>query len=187
MGIIKLPKKAKLFIGIIGINEKAIVESCELLKKNYGGTDFESEFFDFTFTRYYEKEMGKDLKKKFYSFKKLINRDDIVEIKIFTNTLEDDIMKDHNSTGRIVNLDPGYLTLSNITLASTKDFYHRIYLRHGIFLENTLYYSSKKKTYLDWEWTFPDFRQESYKNFFVELRKIYKEQLEYGENFERKF
>ncbi len=187
MGEINLPEKAKLFIGIIGQNEDVILEARDILINKYGNIDLESELFDFSLTTYYEKEMGKNLKKKFYSFKKLINRDEIVEIKIDTNDIENQLMKKHNTAGRVVNLDPGYLTLSNITLASTKDFYHRIYLRKGIFLENTLYYNARRKTYLDWEWTFPDFRQESYKKFFVQVRNIYRDQLKYEENFERKF
>ena len=41
---------------------------------------------------------------------------------------------------RPLNLDPGYLTLGKLVLASTKDFAHRIYLGRGIYAEMTLFY-----------------------------------------------
>ena len=34
---------------------------------------------------------------------------------------------------RPVNLDPGYIEQAKVILASTKNFYHRIYLGGGIF------------------------------------------------------
>ncbi len=186
MGEIKFPEKSKLFIGIIATDKNILREVKKLLQDKWGEIDKESEIFLFDTTNYYEKEMGKDLIKKFYSFKKLINREDIVEIKIQTNYIEDFLKEKYKKNGRIVNLDPGYVTLSNVTLATTKDYRHRIYLAKGIYLENTLWYNSKSKSYEDWEWTYPDYRKKEYKNFFNEIRKIYKDQLKYGENFEWK-
>lgn len=186
MGKITLPEKAKLFIGIISVNEEIILTAKPLLIDLWGTIDFESPFYPFNLTEYYQEEMGPNLLKKFYSFEKLIAREDIVEIKIKTNELEEQIKINQNKDGRDINLDPGYLTLSNITLGTTKDFAHRIYLNKGIYLENTLRYSSKAKSYIESEWTFPDFRQQSYLNFFNQLRVVYKEQLKQGEDFDRK-
>jgi len=180
MGKINLPEKAKLFVGIIGVNEEIILTVKSLLTNLWGPIDSESPSFPFNLTIYYQEEMGPDLLKKFYSFEKLISREEIIEIKIKTNDLEHQLKINKDKQGRDVNLDPGYLTLSNVTLASTKDFIHRIYLNKGIFLENTLRFSSKAKSYVDSEWTFPDFKQQSYLDFFNKLRVIYKEQLKNG-------
>ena len=70
---------------------------------------------------------------------------------------------------RPLNLDPGYLTLGKLVLASTKDFAHRIYLSHGIYAEVTLQYRHRR-----WEhhqYTFPDYRREDYQRFFSECRE----------------
>ncbi len=187
MGKIKLPDKAKLFIGIIGVNKDLILKVKKELENEWGIIDFESEFYDFNKTSYYKEEMGENLLKKFYSFKNLIPRENIVEIKIKTNHLEEEIKINQDKSGRDVNLDPGYVTLSNITLATTKDYKHRIYLGKGIYLENTLYYDSKKKAFVNWEWTYPDYRTNAYMDFFNKLREIYHKQLKYGENFDGDF
>jgi len=174
MGQIKLPEKAKLFIGIIGINKGIILAARHELEKLWGEIDLESIYFDFNKTSYYKEEMGDNLLKKFFSFQKLINREEIVDIKIKTNQLEESIKEKSNTPGRDVNIDPGYVTLSNITLATTKDYRHRIYLGKGIYLENTLFYDSKNKTYKPWDWTYPDYRTEGYIEFFNKLRSILK-------------
>ena len=79
---------------------------------------------------------------------------------------------------RVVNIDPGYITLSNVTLATTKDYQHRIYLGEGIYLENTLRFSAKTKSYEPYEWTYGDYRMAGAVEFFNKLRNIYREQLE---------
>ena len=183
MGKIILPAKAKLFIGVIAINSISFSDLKDILTSNWGEIDLESEVFKFDKTNYYENEMGKDLIKKFFSFKKLIERENLPEIKLRTNQIEKEFKINKNKEGRDINLDPGYITLSSVVLATTKDYRHRIYHSKGIYLENTLYYDSKKKSYTEWDWTYPDYRQDSYKEFFNRMREIYHNQLKYGEEF----
>ena len=69
---------------------------------------------------------------------------------------------------RPLNLDPGYLSLAKLVLASTKDHSHRIYLGQGIYAEITLYYSQQR-----WQarpWTFADYRRDDYQQFFFQGR-----------------
>jgi len=82
--------------------------------------------YDFTFTDYYDDEMGENLKKQFLSFEKLIMPDQLADIKNSTNEIE---TKYSIEGKRTVNLDPGYLEESKLILASTKNFSHRIYLQ----------------------------------------------------------
>ena len=187
MGRIRIPEKAKLFIGVIAVDKQILPVCKEYFLTEWGEIDLESEIFPFNTTNYYEDEMGKNLVKKFFSFKKLINREDIVDIKLKTNELELKIKTNKAKQGRDVNIDPGYITLTNVTLATTKDYRHRIYLGKGIFLENTLYYDRKKKSYVEWEWTYPDYRKQEYKQFFNKMREIYHNQLRYGEELENLF
>jgi hypothetical protein len=70
---------------------------------------------------------------------------------------------------RPLNLDPGYLTLGKLLLASTKDFAHRIYLGRGIYAEVTLQY--KHGAWRHHEYTFADYRRADYQRFFSQCRE----------------
>jgi len=76
---------------------------------------------------------------------------------------------------RRINIDPGYLDLAKLILASTKDFRHRIYLNKGIYADLTLFYQNK--TFQTWEWTFPDYKTAEYIAIFNQIREIYTKQI----------
>lgn len=162
----------KLVLGMISQSRDFFLKAEKILEKKYGKIDFQSMVLAFKYTDYYQKEMGVDLLRKFISFKKLINPENLAEIKIFTNRLED---KFSVSSKRKINLDPGYITLGKLVLATTKNQQHRIYLKGGIFAEVTLRY--KDKTYQSWEWTYFDYKSSEYIDIFDNIRKIYKAQL----------
>ena len=66
--------------------EKALVESVmEQLPDIYGETDWISPEVFFDRTRYYEKEMGWPLYRRFLSFKNLIPPEMLVDVKLKTN------------------------------------------------------------------------------------------------------
>jgi hypothetical protein len=129
-----------------------------------------SPSFDFNETDYYEPTMGAGLKKVFLAFAKPFDPARLVEVKLDTNTWEQEYAAlGHHLEPRPLNLDPGYLTLGKLVLASTKDFTHRVYLDRGIYAEVTLYY--KHDRWRHHEWTFPDYRREDYQQFFSECRR----------------
>ena len=166
-----IPDKAKLFVGILFKNNDNIEEIKNKLVKKYGSIDYTSNSIPFTHTDYYYK-IGQGLSKIFFSFEKLIGREEISRIKLHTNKLEKKFSVDGE---RRVNIDPGYLTLSNVFLASCKDFFHRTYIGKGVFLENEYKFSAKHYTF--WEWTYPDYKKSDYLNFFHQVREIYHRQL----------
>lgn len=172
MGIPKKHPKVKLIIGFIFKKEYALRKALTLLKKTFGEIDFESQIFPFTHTKYYEEEFGEDLKRKIISFKKIIRPQTLPKIKILTNRIENKLL---NSGRRLINIDPGYLDLAKLILASTKDYKHRIYLNYGIFLEVTLFYQDK--TFKAWPWTYPDYQTPEYIAIFNQIRKIYAAQI----------
>ena len=172
MGQIKEVTPVKLFIGIIFNNTFCIKKTKELLIQKFGEIDIETPNWSFNFTNYYEKEMGTVLFKKFLSFKKLINPIDIKDIKIYTNNLEKQFESDHIEITRPVNLDPGYLSLSKVVLATTKNYNHRIYIGNGIYAEVTLHYQNKSFQF--WPWTYSDYKTSNYLNFFQKMRNYYK-------------
>lgn len=162
-------------MGMISGETNLFDEAEERLIQKFGSVDFKSPILSFQYTPYYESEMGSNLKRKFISFQALIDPAEIGEIKLFTNQLEQDFLHPH-SLDRRINLDPGYLTLSKLVLASTKDYQHRIYLGRGIYAEVTLRYR-KGKGFEPWEWTYPDYRTREYLQIFNHLREIYQGQL----------
>ena len=173
MGRIRPYRLVKLIVGFIFSNETHLLKARRVLEKKFGGVDFESTALSFTHTNYYEKELGKDLKRKFISFKELISPSSLPKIKIFTNKIEKKLSQ---QSKRQVNIDPGYIELSKLILASTKDYKHRIYLDRGIFAEITLFYQDK--TFKAGEWTYPDYRTQDYIWFFNQIREIYREQIQ---------
>jgi len=165
----------KLICGMISSQHIVFEKAENYLKNLYGPVDFFSPLIDFTFTDYYEKEMGEDLKRKFLSFQELVPPENLSEIKIRTNELEEELKQEYKTPQRILNLDPGFLTASSLFMATAKDFAHRVPLQHGIYAHLELLFGKKKIRTLDW--TYPDYKTEAYQNFFIAVRKIYLEQL----------
>jgi len=180
MGKIQLPQPVKLFIGILSADCSFFKIAEEKLSSIFGPIDLKTnpEGIPFTFSNYYDREMGTGIKRLFLSFRKLINPENISSIKIKTNELEDVIAKETKSNVvRPVNLDPGYLSANKVLLATTKDYSHRIYLRDGIYSEITLQYRSSasggKKGFQPMAWTYPDYQTQAYLDFFYQMREIY--------------
>jgi hypothetical protein len=145
------------------------------ISARFGNIDAVSEVVTFDQTDYYQEEMGPHLLRKFVAFDRLINPKDLVTAKLFTNELEERMSEQEGSERRVVNLDPGYVSLAKLVLASTKDYSHRIYMGDGIFAEVTLHYANKR--FNAWPWTYPDYKTEAYRLFFESLRKKYIEAL----------
>ena len=155
--------KAKLFMGVMYSQIEFYKKASELLEKQFGELELEGEEFDFSFTNYYEKEMGKGLKKKFVLFKNQIDREKLPDIKLWTIKLEEEFKRNNK---RQVNIDPGYITQNNVVVASTKELPHRVYLDKGIFAD--LQIILKKGAVITSNHTFADYEQE--KRFFLKAK-----------------
>lgn len=175
MGEVKKPLPVKLFVGILVSEPECLVSVRRRLEEVLGPADLVSPLLDFVYTRYYEPEMGPDLKRQFWGFSRLVEPDALPEIKLFTNQVEREFAVDGR---RRVNLDPGYLALAKVVLATTKDYSHRLYLGRGIYGEVTLIY--QKRAFHPLPWTYPDYRSEECHRFFLQLREIYRNQLAQG-------
>lgn len=172
MGTIRHPDKVKLVVGLLSEDTVLFRKVKEQLEGRYGAVDSESLILDFGHTNYYREEMGENLKRIFYSFKRLVDPADIYKVKLRTNLIEKRFLANGK---RVINIDPGYLNLSKLVLFSTKDYIHRICLNKGIYAEVTLFY--KDDTYNPWPWTYPDYKTEVYIKFFNSIRAIYKKGL----------
>ncbi len=110
--------------------------------------------------------------RRFISFKNLIRSEDIVDTKLATNKVENKYLRDGK---RRVNIDPGYVSLERLILATGKNYTHRIYLSNGIYADLTLIF--QKGSFRPLEWTFKDYADPEIIVFFNDLRKKYKEHI----------
>lgn len=165
MGSAKKPNAVKLIIGMLAKNKKLFEKAEEFFIKKFGLIDYQSPVIPFKYTAYYKKEMGSRLKRKFISFETLISQEKIAKIKLLTNSIEKKLSVNNK---RQVNIDPGYISDSKLVLATTKDYFHRIYLDHGIYAEITLKW--RKHSFEPFEWTYPDYRSKEYIGILNEIR-----------------
>ena len=168
MSIPREPMKAKLIIGLFMKDKNLLQPFAEMLQDAFGRFDMVSPWIPFDFTSYYEKEMGKPLFRRILALEKLVPQDDLAGIKIYTNKLELQNLKDGK---RQVNADPGILSHERFVLATGKNFSHRIYLRCGIFADLTLIYTHGGFQGLPW--TYPDYRDKRLLSFLEKVRCKY--------------
>lgn len=165
MAAIKEPAKAKLFCAIMYGEEANLQKAEKELSRKFGPIERESPEYDFSFTSYYQDEMGEALKKRFISFKKSIDREKLREIRLFTQKIEE---KYSDNGKRLVNIDPGYITKDALFIATLKDRSHKVYIGKGVFVDMNLIF--KKDGFFDFPWTFADYKLPSNQKFFHEVR-----------------
>lgn len=171
MGDIHAPSPVVLLIAASSRHEEALALGLRQSEVRFGPPALISDAFDFTETNYYDAEMGPGLKKQFWAFAEPIDPGRLAAIKRQTNEWEAEYagLKIHTEP-RPLNLDPGYLTLAKLVLASTKDHAHRIYLGDGIYAEVTLSY--RGGAWRPFEWTYPDYRRPDFHAFFSRCREL---------------
>lgn len=168
--------REKLILGILLAEDGEGAETAsfeEKLRKRWGDWDYVSPDLPFTYTEYYCPEMGRKILRRFYSFRNLRDPSELSSLKHWTNGVERELARSDGS--RRINLDPGFLNLSRLILATTKDRSHRIPLADGIYGEVTVMY--RKGRYEPLPWTYPDFRSEEYQPLLLEMRRLFKEQI----------
>jgi len=169
MGRVGHPDPALLFIGTLYADKSILQDTHELLVRNFGEILLTSPSMPWDYSTYYHDEIGYPLLRRFHFFKTLITPACLTDIKLKTNDIEDILSLEGR---RRINLDPGYLTLSQIVLASTKNYSHRIYLGKGIFGEVTLIY--RNKTYKPHLFTYRDYQDNTYIELFLNARELLK-------------
>jgi hypothetical protein len=164
---------AALVAGITFSERDAFVAALGELTREFGPVEMESPEFAFDMTDYYNAEMGENLKKVFFCFRRPVHMESLPDIKLRTNAIE----RRHARGGgknaaRRVNIDPGYVTLSKLVLATTKDYSHRISIGGGIYAEVTLRFHSG--AFIPLETTYPDYRTPLALAFFNQVRDFVK-------------
>jgi hypothetical protein len=172
MGNPHIPKSVKYFASLIFRNQISLYEAKGELASFIGTIEESTDLVPFLHSTYYDKEMGGYLQRLFVLFEPLLHRDLLPEIKLKTNEIE----KLLSANGkRTINIDPGYIALEHVILATTKGYSHRVYLTRGIYADLTLMYHNG--TYKALDWTYPDYREKETISMMNRWRESYKGKL----------
>ena len=168
-----LPEPVKLISSIFSGSRDILNKTITILSEELGGLDYISALAPFEYTDYYAKESGASLVRRFISFENLVSPETLPDIKLFTNKVEEKFMRDGN---RIVNIDPGYISLAHLILATGKAYTHRPYIRDGIYADLTLRFV--KHTFRSLELPYPDYSDKSMIMMFNNIRERYTIQIQ---------
>jgi len=172
MGTAKQPQPVKLIASLFAGHPSLLEAARARLEETFGPIDYQSEHLPFDHTDYYAPEFGPGLVRLILAFARLVDPGHLAAIKRQTNALEAEWLVEGH---RQVNIDPGYVSLSKLVLASTKNHAHRLYLADGIYGEVTLHY--RDGAFRPWPWTYPDYASPCYCALFDHVRHLYRDQL----------
>jgi len=170
------PAPVKLLIGILAADGDCRAAAVDAIGAAFGAIELESDVWPFDKTDYYEKETGRSILRQFVSLERLISPGRLAKIKHRTNRLEQKLARTLTaSAARPVNLDPGYIGPAKLVLATTKNYSHRIYIGRRMYAEVTLIFH--KHSWQATPFTYPDYKQRCYHEFFDKVRTRLLEQL----------
>jgi hypothetical protein len=173
MGLPACSSPALLIVAAFSRYAEALAWARQKAEKAWSQVALASPEFEFTETDYYQATMGTALKKQLFAFERPIDPAQLIECKLQSNQWEAEYAASaKHPEQRPLNLDPGYITLAKLVLASTKDHAHRIYLGQGIYAEITLSYRSG--AWQPSDWTYPDYRRPDFQRFFLQGREYLK-------------
>jgi len=168
MSLPRAPQPAKLVIGLFLRDKALLPEVARHLLVANGAIEMVSPWQDFSYTDYYNAEMGAPLYRRMLVFRELIVQNSLPQIKLSTNELE----KAYAVNGRRqVNIDPGYLLLERFVLATGKNYSHRIHIGEGIYADLTLIF--QEGGYQPLPWTYPDYGAPLMGAFLMQVRQKY--------------
>ena len=164
------PSPVKRIAFLLSADREASLGALAKLVERWGCTDHDGTPRPFDLTNYYESEMGSGLERWVVSFARLLPADGLVDAKLDALQVEDAWRGPDGR--RRVNIDPGYLDLHKVVLASLKPGAPKIYLGRGTHADMICRYS--KGMFTPFEWTFEDFRRGLYDADLLEIRRRYK-------------
>jgi len=139
------------------------------LVEHFGEIVLSSPAFAFDISDYYEPEMGRGLQRHWYCFGELCGAESLPESRLASGKLEERFFVKGR---RRVNLDPGYLDLGKLVLASVKEAPDKIYMGRGVWAHTCLRYRFGR--FVAPDHSFPDFRDGRFDAFMLEARGRYK-------------
>ena len=168
----KAAAPARLLVSMLAAAEPPRVEALRRLVERLGPLVYLSQPLEFSYTAYYQREMGGPLTRRLAAFRDLLPSCRLPEVKRLCVALEAELARDGR---RRVNLDPGMLSADSLVLASGKPQAHRLALAEDVWGEITLLYHHGQFHGL--LWTYPDYAAERMRRLLAGLRGRYLWQL----------
>lgn len=159
------PPPVQPVAGLLATSPALLVEAGAALAAAVAPIALASEPGAWTQSEYYLPEMGAALWRQYLAFDVLMAAEELADLKRLSNALED---RWRSARGRAVNLDPGYLDLLRVVLASTKDAAHRVAIGAGLYAEATLHFA--QGGFQPWPYTYPDYAGVDARDFFTRVR-----------------
>jgi hypothetical protein len=191
MGIIKKPPPSVRFAAVFSCEDRFLKLAWDRLETHWGEIARLGPALDFTESLYYTKTMWMPpettqpvvLRKQMALFKEPYDPSELASDKLQSNRLEhvwtsELVGSEHlggESEKRLINIDPGYLTMTKLVLASTKNREHRVYLRDGIYAEVTLAF--RDQAWAPMPWTYADYQRPDVHEFLSMARKGFVESV----------
>lgn len=172
-GLGEHPEEAILFVGTLFSSPEVFNSALAILKNRFGeGILMASPVLPWDYSGYYTSELELPIFRTFVFFERFIDPVFLVDAKLFTHETEIRLSRENRRT---INIDPGYLTLAKVVLASKKNYSHRINLGKGVFAELELFY--KESRFNPMPYTYNDYRDESFISIFSKARTILKKKI----------
>jgi Domain of unknown function (DUF4416) len=159
------PALVQPIAGVLAASTDLLAAAAAALARAVGPIASASEPVPWMCSDYYASEMGADLWRQYVALDARISAHTLADLKRLTNSLED---RWRVAAKRSVNLDAGYLDLSRVVLASTKDAAHRVAIAPGLFAEATLHFAHGE--FRPWPYTYPDYAGADARAFFTGVR-----------------
>ncbi len=172
MARVQEPTKGRPIVSIIYSSLDALSDSLKALERKFGPVQYETLEIDCSKTEMYTEEMGSDLLRRFFSFERLAERVSLADMKKICHKIEPHFADQTAGFNfRTVNIDPGILTPSNLTMASHRELNHRVYLKDGVYAELALIYARGQFRRLPW--TNPDYCRGEAIEFFMRVHESF--------------
>lgn len=156
------------FLGVIASPAAPLADLEREIRAALFETSLTTPSLSFDFTPYYEAEMGAGLVRRWYAGALLLPADRLPAWKRASLGLE----RRWSVEGRrSVNVDPGYLSESQLLLATTKPLPAAVYLSDGLFALVELLY--REAAFRELPWTYPDYAAAAARGWFDPFRALF--------------
>ena len=173
MAALQPPEPVKLVAALLGRDEDSLRAALAALSERFGPIDHEGRAVPFDRTRYYEPEMGSSLERRVISFRGVRPTEALVEAKAAAVAIEDALRGP--SSGRRINVDPGYMDYHKLVLASLKAGPMKVHLGGGIYADIIARWFDG--AWRPTDWTFEDFRAGLYDADLSAIRMRYRAEM----------
>lgn len=174
------PKESKAILFLLTNEEKLAEEILSEFERHLGPVEMRSDWHSFPKSHYYEEEMGPNLKRRLIGFKNIFEPHRLVELKQLATTIENQFSHDacrmsHDVQQRSINIDPGYVDLFKVVLASGKAGGQKVALSAEVYSCTLLRFEKGK--WIPFDWSFPDFKEATYHDDLLKIRGNLKRNL----------